>query len=104
MEKKYKSAKLKKEQIEDIKDLEEKFGDGVCIIAIEKPSPPIFILEAKTSPKNWEKIKNVYPVDNFPSSYTTREEAMMAKSALKGLLSGPWLGKYRKNPIRIREV
>ncbi|MCG8619145.1 MAG: hypothetical protein MI802_23220 [Desulfobacterales bacterium] len=101
---KFKSAKLQEEQIKDLKGLEKKLGDDVYVIAIEKPSPPQFLLEAKISPKTWEMIDKVYPDMDVPSSYPSKDEAFAVKSKLKVLLSGKWAKKYKKCPIRVREV
>ncbi len=64
----------------------------------------LFILEAKKAANIWEDIQAVYPQDEILSLYSCKEEATAAKTRLKSLLSARWKGKFKKYPIRIREL
>lgn len=64
----------------------------------------LFILEAKLGPHEWRAVCDVYPHADCSSCYDNQDEARRAKSSLKTLLLGPWKGRYRKKPIRIREI
>lgn len=67
-------------------------------------STVLFILEAKKAPNVWVDIQTVYPQDEIFSLYSNKEEATAAKTKLKSLLSARWKGKFKKYPIRIREL
>ncbi len=99
---KHKFAKLNDTQIQDIKALEQSLGEDIQIFAIEKQ--PVFVVEAKTAPNCWERIKEIYPGVGFQSYYSTKDEALAAKATLKHLLLGRLKGQFQKYPIRIRET
>ena len=65
---------------------------------------PVFVVEAKTAPNCWERIKDIYPGVGFQSYYSTKDEALAAKATLKHLLLGKLKGQFQKYPIRIRET
>ncbi|WP_319550563.1 hypothetical protein [Desulfogranum marinum] len=67
-------------------------------------STVLFILEAKKAPNVWEDIQTVYPQNEIFSLYSSKEEANAAKTKLKSLLSARWKEKFKKYPIRIREL
>ncbi len=64
---------------------------------------PVFVLEAKTAPNQWENIESLYPEIEIPSKHPSKESAFEAKSKLKTILTGKWRGIYKKRPIRIQE-
>ena len=99
---KNKLAKLNEAQIKKVKKLEESLGQDVQVIVVEKQT--MYVLEAKTEPKHWVRIKDVYPDADLSSFYSTREEAKTAKSMIKFLLHGKWKKRFDKYPIRIRET
>jgi hypothetical protein len=70
----------------------------------EKSHKPLFVLEAKLGPNDWCSVGDVYPQVELSSYYCNHESARLAKSKLKTLLLGFYKGRYRKKPIRIREV
>ena len=67
-------------------------------------STVLFILEAKKAPNVWEDIQTVYPQNEIFSFYSSKEEANADKTKLKSLLSARWKEKFKKYPIRIREL
>ena len=67
-------------------------------------STALFILEAKKEPNVWEDIEKVYPQQEILSLYNSKEEANAAKTRLKSLLTARWKGKFKKYPIRVREL
>lgn len=67
-------------------------------------STALFILEAKKAPNTWVDIQTVYPQDEILSLYSNIEEANAGKTRLKSLLAARWKGKFKKHPIRIREL
>ena len=98
----YPAAALSDDQLDAVRKLESELGQKICLLAVERP--PLFVLEAKTAPNQWVNIAAVYPQDEMPGVFHHREEAASAKSALKTLLAGKWKGRYKKHPIRVREV
>ena len=104
MKSEFKLAELDQDQVEEIKKFEGRFGNDICIVAIERPLTSMFILEGKTSRNVWEKTQRLYPQISIPSCYSTKEEASAAKAALKGQLLGKWQSRVKKVPIRIREI
>ncbi len=98
-----KIANLTEEQIAQIKEVEEKL-ENVCLVAVEKQDA-IFVLEAKLAPNQWEPISNVYPeIDGMSSYFSTRDDALLAKSSLKNLLKALKAKGVVKRPIRIRKL
>lgn len=95
-------ADLNPEQVDAIRQMEASLEQGVCLLAVKQQS--LFVLEAKTAPGQWQSIQNIYSQDDLPSWYGTREEALAAKAVLKGLLNGKWKPRFKKYPIRVRQV
>lgn len=95
-------ADLKEKEIASVRRLEADLGDRVCLLAVEKQ--PLFVLEAKTGPNEWQNIQEAYPDLHLAGTYLEREEAHLAKASLKSLLLGPWKGRLKKHPVRVREV
>ena len=61
-----------------------------------------FVLEAKVGVNQWVAVERIY--DQIISSYTHRPAAHLAKAALKEALLGKWKHRFKKYPIRIREI
>lgn len=97
-------AKLKPEEIEAIRKLEETFGNRFCLLAVEKLEG-LYVLEAKVAPNVWERIDKVYPqLEGLKVYYTSEDDAKIAKASVKSLLSGKLKGLVEKRPIRIRKL
>lgn len=95
-------ADLDESALASIRGLEAQLGEGVCLLAVKKQ--PLFVLEAKTAPNQWQCIREVYPQTDLAPYYCDKEESKLAKSALKSLLLGIWKQRFKKYPIRIREI
>jgi len=65
---------------------------------------PLFVLEAKLGPNNWQTVTAAYPSADISSYFSDRDTAKRAKSNLKSMLLGPWRGRFNKRPLRIREL
>lgn len=99
-----KIAKLKPEEIEAIRRLEESFGNRFCLLAVEK-AESLYVLEAKVAPNVWERIDKVYPqLEGLKPYYSSEEDAKLAKASVKSLLVGKLKGLVEKRPIRIRKL
>ena len=99
-----KVADLSKEKLEDIRILESKLGDNICLVAMEKTGS-MYVLEAKLAPNVWERVDKVYPeLENLRSYYISQEDAHLTKSSLKKLLNSPVKRNLKKRPIRIRKI
>lgn len=97
-------AKLKPEEIEAIRRLEENLGNRFCLLAVEKLES-LYVLEAKVAPNAWERIDKVYPeIEGLKAYYLSEEDARLAKASIKSLLMGKLRGSLEKRPIRIRKV
>ncbi len=97
-------ANLKPEEIEAIKRLEESLGNRFCLLAVEKIES-LYVLEAKIAPNVWEPVHKVYPqIEGLKAYYCSEEDAKLAKSSLKALLTGKLKGSLEKRPIRIRKI
>lgn len=99
-----KFADLSDEKIAIIRDLEDKLGDNICLVAMEKTGS-LYALEAKLGPNNWERVDKVYPeIKDLRPYYASKEDAHLTKSSLKKLLATKKNLKERKLPIRMRKV
>ena len=99
-----KVADLTEEKIENIRELESKLGDNICLVAMERAGA-IYVLEAKLAPNAWERVDKVYPeLENLRAYYVSQEDAHLTESSLKKLLNGPVKQKLKKRPIRIRKI
>ena len=58
----------------------------------------------KVSLQQWQCIREVYPQIDLAPYYFDKEESKLAKSTLKLLLAGKWKHRFKKYPIRIREI
>lgn len=97
-------ANLKPEEIEAIRRLEESLGNRFCLLAVEKVEQ-LYVLEAKIAPNVWERVDKVYPqIEGLKAYYCSEEDAKLAKSSLKALLTGKLKGSLEKRPIRIRKL
>ncbi len=100
----FKIVKLSEEEIKAIRSLERNLGGRFCLLAVEK-ADELYVIEAKLGPNNWERVDRVYPeIEGLKAYYTSKEDAHLAKSSLKSLLSGRLKGTLKKRPIRIRKV
>jgi hypothetical protein len=77
-------------------------NDGVCLVAVQRQ--PLFVLEAKTAPNQWRCVSDVYPETGLADYYPDAEASKLAKSGLKSLLLGKWRHRFKKYPIRVREI
>ena len=77
-------------------------NDGTCLMQEQHQS--FFVLEAKTARNKWQTIQTVYPLDDLPTFYLKRNEAVAAKAAFKTLLLGKWKNRVKKYPIRVRKT
>lgn len=99
-----KVADLPEEKIKNIRELESKLGDNICLVAMERAGA-IYVLEAKLGPNLWERVDKVYPeLESLKAYYVSQEDAHLTKSSLKKLLNGPAKQKFKKRPIRIRKI
>jgi hypothetical protein len=99
-----KVADLTEEKIKNIRELENKLGDNICLIAMEKAGA-IYVLEAKLGQNLWERVDKAYPeLENLRAYYVSQEDAHLTKSSLKKLLNSPAKQKFKKRPIRIRKI
>ena len=100
---KFKLAKLPQEILEEIQALEQKLS-GVCLVAVER-AEAMFAVEAKIDRNIWAPVDQIYPeIEELKSYYHTREDAALAKGALKNLLRSPAFSNLAKRPIRVREI
>ncbi len=95
-------ADLNLPQGDAVTQLKSKTSDGICLMQEQHQS--FFVLEAKTARNKWQTIQTVYPLDDLPTFYLKRNEAVDAKAALKTLLLGKWKNRVKKYPIRVRET
>lgn len=99
-----KIVKLKPEEVEAIRRLEENFGNRFCLLAVEKVES-LYVLEAKVASNVWERIDKVYPeLEGLKAYYSSEEDAKLAKASVKSLLAGKLKGLVEKRPIRIRKL
>ncbi len=96
------AAELTPSQLNAVRHLEEAFDNNFYLLAVHPQT--LFVLEAKSAPNHWQNILDVYPQDELPSWYLSREEAFSAKAALKTLLHGKWKNLFEKYPIRVRRI
>ncbi len=100
----FKIVKLSEEEVKAIKSLEQNLGGRFCLLAVEKAGG-LYVIEAKLGPNHWERVDKVYSeIEGLKAYYTSKEDAQIAKSSLKSLLSGKLKGTLKKRPIRIRKV
>ena len=85
-----------------IRGLEEQLGDNIHLLAVKRQR--LFVLEAKTAANQWDAVREVYPDADLTAYFCDKASAHLAKSALKSLLLGKWKNRFRKHPLRIREV
>ncbi|HDM77609.1 MAG TPA: hypothetical protein ENG51_14230 [Deltaproteobacteria bacterium] len=98
-----KIAKLTEEQLAEIREIEKKF-ENICLVAVEKQDA-LFVLEAKLAPNHWELVSEVYPeIEGMNSYFSSKEDALLAKSSLKNLLKVLKSKGIVKRPIRIRKL
>lgn len=95
-------ARLDEATLACIRDVEARLGEGVCLVAVKKR--PLYVLEAKTAPREWVNVREVYPHADLVPFFDDPEAAKLAKSSLKSLLHGRWKNRFRKYPIRVREI
>lgn len=99
-----KIASLPAANIDDIKRLERKLGDGVCLLAVE-PTGALYVLEAKMAPNVWERVDRAYPeLEELKPYYRDPQDAHVAKSSLKMLFNGRMNHHMTKRPIRLRKI
>jgi hypothetical protein len=100
-----KFADLPADKIEEIKLLEEKLGEDLCLIAVEK-NQAIYALEVKLAPNRWQRIDEAYPeIEGLRPYYSSYEKANSFKAVLKSFLNSQKVkGKIKKRPIRIRKI
>ncbi|SFM79845.1 hypothetical protein [Thermodesulforhabdus norvegica] len=97
-------ARLNDEEVRVIRELEKNLGDRFCLLAVEKLKA-LYVLEAKLGPNRWERVDRVYPeIEGLKAFYCSEEDARLAKSALKSLLTGKMKHSLTKRPIRIRKI
>ncbi|HEC31127.1 MAG: hypothetical protein DRG59_07680 [Deltaproteobacteria bacterium] len=98
-----KIAELTEEQLAEIREIEKKF-ENICLVAVEKQDA-LFVLEAKLAPNHWELVSEVYPeIEGMNSYFSSKEDALLAKSSLKNLLKVLKSKGIVKRPIRIRKL
>ncbi len=96
-------AKLTEEQLAQIKEVEKKL-ENICLVAVERQDA-LFVLEAKLAPNHWELVSEVYPeIEGMSSYFSSKEDALLAKSSLKNLLKVLKARGVVKRPIRIRKL
>lgn len=100
-----KIAALSPDDLETIQQLEEKLGPDIRLVAVEAKDV-LYVLEAKTAPKVWERVDRVYPeIKDIKAYYTDLAHASESKGMLKYFLINNKLSpKPKKRPIRIRQV
>ena len=100
-----KIAKLSQAEIAVIRELEEKLGDNICLVAVEKKTV-IYALEAKLAPNRWQRVDHAYPeIQGLKAYFGDYEIAKAAKNALKNYLGNPKVRRLiKKHPIRIRQI
>lgn len=100
-----KIAKLNLEDLAVIKALEQKLGDDICLVAVEKKEV-IYALEAKLAPNQWQRIDRTYPqIDGLKAYFSDYDKAKDAKNALKSYLISPQAKRVlKKHPLRIRQI
>ena len=98
-------AALKSEDLEAIRQLENKLGSNVRLVAVEKKDV-LYALEAKMAPNEWMRVDAAYPeITDIKAYYAEHEAVKAAKGWLKGFLINNTLSpKPKKRPIRIRQV
>ena len=101
----FKIANLSSENLETIRDLETKLDPDIFLVAVEAKDS-IFVLEAKTAPKEWRRVDMVYPeIKEFQACYPEQDSAKEAKGWLKNFLTNNNLNpRPKKRPIRIRQM
>ena len=96
-------ADLTPEELKEVRALEEKLG-GICLLAVEK-SEALYAVEAKMEANVWMTVDRVYPeIKHLKSYYDNKEDALLAKSALKNLIRGGRRVREKKRPIRVRQL
>ena len=95
-------ANLDEATLASIRDMEAGLEGNICLVAVKKR--PLYVLEAKTAPREWVNIREAYPQADLVSFFDEHETAKLAKSSLKSLLHGKWKSRFEKYPIRIREI
>jgi len=98
----FQPAKLDQDTIARIRGLEAHLDADVCLLAVKRPR--LFVIEAKISPNEWKSIHTIYPQLDMSAYYTEKDDAVMAKSAIKSLLNGKWKQRIKKHPLRIRQI
>ena len=100
-----KIAALSPEDLETIRNLEQKLGPNIRLVAVETKDV-LYALEAKMAPNEWQRVDSVYPeIKDIKAYYAEEEAAREAKGWLKGFLINNKLNpKPQKRPIRIRQV
>jgi len=101
---KVKIADIDSAHLHSISTLEKQLGKNICLVAVQT-SGVLYAVEAKTAPNQWEPVDAVYRrIDGLKSLFTDHEEARLAKSSLKMLLSRTKQKDLKKRPIRIRRI
>ncbi len=100
-----KIARLSPEDIAIIRVLEQKLGNNICLVAVEKKEV-IYALEAKLAPNQWQRVDQVYPdIEGLKAYFSDYDKAKDAKSSLKSYLLSPKAKRlFKKHPLRIRQI
>jgi hypothetical protein len=100
-----KIAKLDPEDIAVIKALEQKLGENICLVAVEKKDV-IYALEAKLAPNKWQRVDQTYPqIEGLKAYYSDYDKIKDAKNSLKSYLLSPKAKRFlKKYPLRIRQI
>ncbi len=101
----FKIARISPESLAAIQELEQRLGEDICLLAVQKADDSRYRLEAKVSPNQWEPVDQVYPqIDGLKSEYSDPEAAHHAKAGLKSLLNSTRSYRAIKKPIRIKKI
>ncbi len=100
-----KIAQLSQKDLETIRALEKKLGDGIRLVAVEKEDV-LYALDAKLGPNKWQRVDEIYPeIKNLKAYFKDYEKAKRAKADLKNfLITNKIKPALKKRPIRIRQI
>jgi hypothetical protein len=98
-----KIAQINDEDLQTIRSLEKALGNRVFLVAVEG-NEALYVVEAKLAPNVWQRVDEVYPMENLRAYYDKKEDAFAGKASLKSLLNGRLKGKLQKRPLRVRQV
>ena len=96
---------LSEEDLKEIRDLEKKISDDICLVAVRKIDV-LYVIEAKLSPNVWNRVDAVYPeIKELKPYYNNYDDAKASKSALKTfLIHNKVKLNITKRPVRIRQI